>query len=170
MRHGVRKPGDVILTTLNASDRGGDRLQVTPLDESTAGGLQLDSGGQLADTFYECLGHDDTPPCLNPDCSLPHSLVLLLSHAPSHVLLNDDDQRIESLGAQGFESGQHSRPEKNLCETILVFVGVVNCPLQDQGTQLLEFEVLDHGEPFRRRDKHVVPWERSYGLLRGTSV
>jgi len=170
MRHWVRKLGNVILTALEASDRGGDGLEVTPLDEPTDGGLQLHSGGHLADTFHECLGHDDTPPGLNPDCSLPHSLVLLLSHTPPHVLLNDDDQRVKSLGTEGFESGQHSRPEKNLCETILVFVGVVDCPLQDQGTQLLEFKVLDHGEPFRRRDKHVVSWEQSYSLLQETRV
>jgi len=157
--HGVRKPGNVVLTTLEASDRDGDGLEVTPLDIPTDGGLKLDRGGGLADTLHKCLGHDDTPPGLNLDRGPSHCSVLLLSHTPPHILLNDDDQRIEPLGAQGFESSQHSGSEENLCETVLVFVGVVDGLLQDKGTQLLELKVLDHGEPVHGRDEHVVPWK-----------
>jgi len=157
--HGVRKPGDAILTTLKAGDRGGDGLEVTPLDVPTDGGLEFDRGGSLADALHECLGHDDTPPGLYLDRSLPHCLVLLLSHTPPHVLLNDGDQCVESFGTQGFESGQHSGSEENLCETILVFIHIVDGLLQDQGTQLLELKVLDHDGPVRRWDEHVVSWE-----------
>ena len=157
--HGVWNPGDGILTTLKARNRGGDGLEVAPLDVPPGGGLKFDCSGGLADTFHECLGHDDTPPGLNLDRSLPHFLVPLLSHTPPHVLLNDDDQRVEPLGTQGFEGGQHSCSEEDLCETILVFVGVVDGLLQDQRTQLLELKILNHGEPVRRRDEHVVPWE-----------
>jgi len=101
------------------------------LDVPPDGGLKFDRSGGLADTFYECLGHDDTPPSLNLDRSLPHRLVPLLSHAPPHVLLNDGDQSVEFLGTQGFEGGQHPCSEENLCETVLVFVGVVDGLLQD---------------------------------------
>ena len=155
-----KKPDDVILTTLKASDRGRDDLEVMPLDEPAGYALQPDRGGSLADPLHECPGHDDTPPGLNPDRSLFHRLVLLLSHTSPHVLLDDDDQRVEPLGTQRFESGQHSRSEENLCETILVFVAVVDGLLQDEGTQLLEFKVLDHDGPVRRRDEHVISWKK----------
>lgn len=167
---GVVKFGDVILTTLKASNRGGDDLEVTPLDEPTDDGLQFDRSGGLANTLHECPSHDDTPPGLNPDRSPLHRLVLLLSHTPPHVLLNDDNQRVESLRTQRFESGQHSGSEKNLREPILVFVGVVDSLFQDQGTQLLEFEVLYHGGPICRRDEHVISWGENYNPLQETRV
>ena len=154
----MRKLGDAILTTLKPSNRGRDGFEVTPLDIPTDGGLEFDRSGSLADSLHECLGHDDTPPGLNLDRGLLHSSILVLSHTPPHVLLNDDDQRIKSLGTQGLESCQHSGSEEKLCETILVFISVVDGLLQDQRTQFLELKVLDHGKPVRRRDEHVVSW------------
>jgi hypothetical protein len=126
------------------------------LDVPPDGSLKFDRSDGLADTFHERLSHDDTPPGLNLNRSLPHCLVPLLSDTPPHVLLNDDDQRVEFLGTQGFKGGQHSCAEENLCKTILVFVCVVDGLLQDQRTQLLELKVLNHGEPVRRRDEHVI--------------
>ena len=138
------------------------------MDEPTDGSLKFDRGDGLADTLHERLGHDDTPPGLDLDRGLPHSLVLLLGHTSPHVLLNDDDQRVESLGTQGLESGQHSGSEENLRETILVFVGVVDGLLQDQGTQFLEFKVLNHGEPVRGRDEHVISWGQELQFASGS--
>jgi hypothetical protein len=166
--HGAREPGDVVLTALEAGYRSGDGLEVAPLGIPPDGGLQLDCGGSLADSLYECPGHDDTPPGLNLDRSLPHCLVFLLSHTPPHVLLNDGDQGVEFPGTEGFESGQHSSSKEDLRETILVFFVVVNGLLQDQRTQLLELKVLDHGKPVRGRNEHVVSWENDLSSTSGS--
>lgn len=132
--HKARKLGCVTLTTLEAGYRGGDGLEVAPLGVPPDSGLQFDCSGSLADNLHECLGHDDTPPGLNLDRSLPHCLVFFLSHTPPHVLLDDGDQRIESLGAERFEGCQHSSSKEDLCETILVFFWVIDGLLQDQRT------------------------------------
>ena len=137
------------------------------MDVSPDSGLQLNCSSSSADSLDECLGHDDTPPSLNLDRSLPHRLVLLLGHTPPHVLLDDGDQCVEFLGTKRFESGQHSSSEEDLCETILVFFGVIDGLFQNQRTQLLELKVLNHNEPVRGRDEHVVSWENGLSSVAG---
>lgn len=144
MRYIGEKTGDVVLTALDAGYRGRDGFEVAQLDVPADSSLKLDCSGGLADTLHKRLSHDDAPPSLNLDRSLPHRLILLLSHASPHVLLNDGDQGIESFEAEGLESGQHSSPEENLRETILVFFVVIYGLLQDQRTQLLELKVSNH--------------------------
>ena len=59
-------------------------------------------------------------------------LVPLDSHAPSHILLGDGDEGIKFFRPERLERSKHTRTEKDLGKTTLVFVRVVDCPLQDQ--------------------------------------
>lgn len=119
-------------TTLEQNDTIPDVQELPPLRVPPNGGLQSCSSRCSPNTFDELPCSNSSPPGLNPDGSPPKFLILLDCHSPSHVLLNDGDQGIQTTRPEGFECCEHASSEEDLRKTRLVLVRIVNCALKDK--------------------------------------
>lgn len=140
------------LTTLDLDDRLSRLQEPSPLNETSTDLLDLDGGDFPSKVGDELPSRDSSPPRLDRERRRLELPVVLESHPPSKVLLDESDEVVESICSETFEVGEHSGSEEELGESELELIVLVDRLGEDERADLLELSL-----PVAGVDEHVVP-------------
>lgn len=122
------------LTALNFDHRLSSIQKCLASNVTSYHTLKAQCGHFSSDSFYKPFRHDTTPPSLNLDGTRFHQAVPLDCKSPLHVLLNEGDELVETVGTKGFKGCKHACSEEDLGQARLIFVLLPDRLFENSGT------------------------------------